>query len=461
MGSSTKLVPAAPQPPPQQLLSPRQSPKPTDGNPEISASNNGQAENLEPQNGYVPTSNDHDASTSLLHVRDIVKKEPSLKPSLFAQDSQDIMNDAQMAEKNIDEAKDDRNEGSHAMNDTHIVGGGYAVEGDIAVKSKKQQTLQALQPDADIEEDALPSVDNIAAQMSDKLQSQESEELEDDAVDIAEEDEGSDSEDESSASSGNECEHKASGRNRDSSKAKKNNKRRRKLASTPREYVARLREKEDRKLAQKKKIDGEKPSATKRSRKRKLTEGDAGPSKALKTTNGTGFDISNGSTSSSNVNTLLPAQSIDAKTHADQMAQIMAGIPENCDNRRRSTQKRDLKEAKSVFGYKKVEADNGKWKIKGMQSSIHSYQLTAVAWMVKRELASTKPFGGILADTMGMGKTVMALACIMGNQASDEDLAKFCKATLVVVPSKDIASQWQEEAQVSLIDMPSHMKAIS
>lgn len=448
MGSTMNLTPAAPQPPPQQLVPPRQSPKPTDGNPEIFASNNSQAKNLEPQNGHLPTSNDHDASTSLLHVRDIVKKEPSLKPSLFAKDSQDIMDDGQLAEKKIDEANKGHKEDNHAMNDTHVVGDGYAVEGDLAMKSEKQQTLQAFQPDANIEEHTLSSVDNIAAQVSDNLQSQESEELEDDDVDVAEEDEGSEYDDESDSSPNIKCEHGTLERNRRSATRKKGNKPQRKLASTAREYVAQLLQKEDQKQAQTMKDNDEKPSAAGHSRKRKLAGSESRPSKSLKTASGNTLLISKGLTSTSNEHPSLPAQSIKAKTHADQMAQIMAGIPENCDIRRKTTQKKDLQEAKSIFGYKKIEADNGNWKLKGMQTSLLNHQLTAVAWMIKRELARDKPFGGILADAMGMGKTVMSLACILGNPADEEHIAKFCKATLVIVPSKEIASQWEAEAQV-------------
>lgn len=451
MGSNMGLVPAAPQPPPQQPLPPRQSPKPTDGNPEISASNSGQAENLEPHNGYVPTKNDHDTSASLLHVRDIVKKEPSLKPSLFTQDSQDITDDTQMAENNINETKNGHEEDSHAMNGTHIVGDGYAVESGLAMESEKQQTLQALQPDANIEEDTLLLVDNIAAQVSDNPQSQESEESEDDGVDVAEEDEGSEYDDESDSSPLIKREHDASERNRNSVTRKKGNKPQRKLASTAREYVAQLLKKEDQKRAQTMKDNDEKPSAAKHSRKRKLAGSESRPSKSLKTASGNTLLISKGSTSASNDHPLLPAQSIEAKTHADQMAQIMAGIPENCDMRRKTTQKKDLQEATKIFGFKKIEADNGNWKLKGMQTSLLSHQLTAVAWMVKRELDRDKPFGGILADTMGLGKTVMSLACILGNPADDEHIAKFCKATLVIVPSKEIASQWEAEAQVCIL----------
>jgi SNF2 family DNA or RNA helicase len=448
MDSSMELVPPAPQSPPQQLLSPCQSPKPIDGSSEKIALNDGQDKDLELHNDSMPTSDDRDDSISLLYVQGILKKESSVKPSLFAKDSQDIMDDTPMAENNIDGAKNHDKEDSHAMNDNHVVEDGYAMEGGHTTEDEEQKTLEAFEPEANSEEDSLPTVDNIAAQVSDNPQSQKLGESEDDDTDIAEEDEGSEFNEESSTSSSGESDHEAQGRNCDSAKEKKSNKPGKKLASTAQEYVAQQREKEDRKLAQKNKDNEGKPSAAKRSRKRKLTGGNLGPSKTLKTANGTSFYISNGGTSSSNDDELPPPQSIEAKTHADQMAQLMAGIPENCDNRRKSTQKKDLNEAKSVFGFKRVEADNGKWKIKGMQTSIHSYQLTAVAWMVKRELARNKPFGGILADTMGMGKTVMALACIMGNQASSEDIAKFCKTTLVVVPSKEIALQWEAEAQV-------------
>ncbi|PON22238.1 hypothetical protein TGAM01_v208919 [Trichoderma gamsii] len=452
MDSSVELVPEAPQPPPRQLLSPCQSLKPIDGSSDKLASNDGEAEDLGPHNDAIPTSDDHDDSISLLHVQGILKQEPSVGSSLFAKDSQDIMDGSQMVENNIGGAENHDKEDSHAMSDNHIVEDGYAMKDDHTTEDEEQQTLQAFEPEANSEEDTLPTVDIIAAQVLDNLQSQKFEESEDSDTDVAEEDEGSEYDDESSTSSNNECEREVPPRNSDSATEKKSNKPRRKLALTAREYATRFHEKDDKKLAQKKEDDG-KPSAAKRShkRKRKLAGNDSRPSKALKTASGNTFVISEGFTSTSNDHPLLPAQSIEAKTHADQMAQIMAGIPENCDIRRKTTQKKDLQEAKSIFGYKRIEADNGNWKLKGMQASLRSHQLTAVAWMLKRELARDKPFGGILADTMGMGKTVMSLACILGNPADDEHIAKFCKATLVVVPSKEIALQWEAEAQVWIL----------
>ncbi|KEY66286.1 hypothetical protein S7711_02750 [Stachybotrys chartarum IBT 7711] len=129
---------------------------------------------------------------------------------------------------------------------------------------------------------------------------------------------------------------------------------------------------------------------------------------------------------------------------------MRSDVPEGFDTRRKSTQEKDTKEAKSLFGYKQVQAltrSDGTlaWQLKNMSSALESYQLTAAAWMAKRELLPNPPFGGILADVMGMGKTVIALACVSGNLPNEELTKRFSCATLVVVPNKMIAEQWKSE----------------
>lgn len=238
-----------------------------------------------------------------------------------------------------------------------------------------------------------------------------------------------------------------------SEKKEKIKKPRRKHAKNAREYVARLHEEEDRKYAKRLQREGGKKAGANCSRKRKLTGDDMDPRKTLKTANGSALSIVNDGSSTSDGSSLLPMEPIQATTHAQQFAQLTAAqmksqIPQNCDTRRKNTQNQDLHEAASLFGYKRVKAVNGRWRLEGMETGLDSYQLTAVAWMVKRELARAKPFGGLQADAPGMGKTVMSLACIVGNQADDEDRKKFCNATLVVVPNKTFGKQWEEEAQV-------------
>jgi hypothetical protein len=63
--------------------------------------------------------------------------------------------------------------------------------------------------------------------------------------------------------------------------------------------------------------------------------------------------------------------------------------------------KKALKEASRSFGYAQVKAQDGKWLIKGMMSTLYHHQLLGAQWMVQRELSSQPPHGGLLADSMG------------------------------------------------------------
>ncbi|RAL65691.1 hypothetical protein DID88_005359 [Monilinia fructigena] len=105
-----------------------------------------------------------------------------------------------------------------------------------------------------------------------------------------------------------------------------------------------------------------------------------------------------------------------------------------------------LKASRS-FGYAQVKAVNGKWLVKGMKSTLYHHQLIGAQWMVSRELSSEPPHGGLLADSMGLGKTVQTLACMVGNPPTNEDRKRGVTATLIVVPSS-VINQWLEEIQI-------------
>ncbi|KAL2875916.1 hypothetical protein SGCOL_008912 [Colletotrichum sp. CLE4] len=121
------------------------------------------------------------------------------------------------------------------------------------------------------------------------------------------------------------------------------------------------------------------------------------------------------------------------------------------NNRRSGTQSEDLGEAIKIFGYGSVECfQDGKsrrYRLKGMAQTtkLFEWQLSPVAWMVKRENGLAPPYGGVLADTMGMGKTLMSLACVVGNPPPEADSQGFSGATLVVVPKDSVARQWHEQ----------------
>ncbi|KAJ4096211.1 hypothetical protein NW760_013638 [Fusarium oxysporum] len=142
-----------------------------------------------------------------------------------------------------------------------------------------------------------------------------------------------------------------------------------------------------------------------------------------------------------------PANRIKATTHEAQIKQIMDGIPEGNDTRHTKTQRRDLIKAKKCFGYKKIKAIDGKWKLKGMETPLHSQQLVGATWMVMREAMELHPAGGILADEMGLGKTITTLATIIGHPAEREDRKEgFGKATLVIADSPHSASRtWMDQ----------------
>ncbi|KAM0346712.1 hypothetical protein ACHAPU_005427 [Fusarium lateritium] len=138
---------------------------------------------------------------------------------------------------------------------------------------------------------------------------------------------------------------------------------------------------------------------------------------------------------------------IKATTHAAQFKLIMDGIPEEFDTRRTATQKRDVKSAPKSFGFRKVKAIDGSWKLMDMITPMLSYQLVASSWMIMREAKGLHPSGGLLADDMGLGKTITCIATIVGHPPDEEDIKTFSKTTLVVTDGPQSAKQWYDQIE--------------
>ncbi|KAI8661303.1 hypothetical protein NCS55_01000300 [Fusarium keratoplasticum] len=230
-------------------------------------------------------------------------------------------------------------------------------------------------------------------------------------------------------------------------KAPKRNKNKKKRAKTAREYWQRELGNEPEGAAKKRKNEGEVEGPNKA---QKNTTG-SHPKQSIKnSTAATRADMlrSLGDINKRIIDGTVPTMGvIQAHTHQDQIKQMVESIPKGCDTRRTKTQRKDLEQAKSSFGYKKVEAVDGTWKLKDMETGLLNYQIVAAAWMTKREAQDLHPAGGLLADDMGLGKTITTLACIIGHPPEKEDRDEFSRATLVVVNNQQTANQWSEQIE--------------
>lgn len=128
-----------------------------------------------------------------------------------------------------------------------------------------------------------------------------------------------------------------------------------------------------------------------------------------------------------------------------QFGMMKQSIPPGADSHRIATQEQDLKNAVQETLGRKLKAENNMWRHTRMRHPLHSFQVTAVAWMLDREDGQVEPRGGLLADEMGLGKTIVTLACMVTNLPSKEDRKEPWRATLVVVPNQATAMQWKDE----------------
>ncbi|KAH7159748.1 SNF2 family N-terminal domain-containing protein [Dactylonectria estremocensis] len=219
-------------------------------------------------------------------------------------------------------------------------------------------------------------------------------------------------------------------------KAEPKKKSSRKIFKTAREFVAHLHKTEDSDEGKKRKreMESDKPRKAKK------------PSKKSMVNQNSSEEISDTSSNfHGSIATPRTLPAAEPNTHAALIAQLMRDIPEGSNNRHTSTQRRDMTEAVKGFGYKRVTRAGNNALLEGMITPLYPYQLTASWWMVKRELSQTAPYGGILADVMGLGKTVVSLNTIKGNPPTNPMKKEFSNATLVVVPNKDVALQWLSE----------------
>ncbi|KAI7352601.1 hypothetical protein KC354_g11919 [Hortaea werneckii] len=126
------------------------------------------------------------------------------------------------------------------------------------------------------------------------------------------------------------------------------------------------------------------------------------------------------------------------------LRQLIASVPDQERGQKRDAHadKRYLNAAiKSFTGTNPIRAaPDGNWKLKGMRTTLKHYQVLGTSFMRKRE-SGAEPRGGILADQMGLGKTLMSLANIVNGLPPEKSRRK---ATLVIA-SPNLITQWWRE----------------
>ena len=121
---------------------------------------------------------------------------------------------------------------------------------------------------------------------------------------------------------------------------------------------------------------------------------------------------------------------------------LIASVPEDYRPIAKADKKYLDDATKDFTGHGVVKpAPDGNWSVKGLKVTLKHYQVLGVAFMRKRENSTQAPKGGLLADTMGLGKTIMMLCNIVNGKSLQKSN---CRTTLVVA-SAALVSQWRRE----------------
>jgi SNF2 family DNA or RNA helicase len=125
----------------------------------------------------------------------------------------------------------------------------------------------------------------------------------------------------------------------------------------------------------------------------------------------------------------------------DALKELIASVPIEFSKQARSEMSNLNSATKDFNGRGSVKAAGGNWVVRGMTTSLKGYQVLGSAFMRRRENSNEEPRGGLMADQMGLGKTLMMLANIVNGQPKK---AVHPRTTLLVA-SPSLLSQWAQE----------------
>ena len=122
------------------------------------------------------------------------------------------------------------------------------------------------------------------------------------------------------------------------------------------------------------------------------------------------------------------------------MASLISSIPVE-NKAKAASEKAHILRMTTVLGSCKASTTAAGWDLKGMTSTLRHHQVQGAGTMKEREIGADEPKGGLLADVMGFGKTVMMIATIIANPpGADEEH----RSTLIVCAS-GLLSQCEQD----------------
>lgn len=132
------------------------------------------------------------------------------------------------------------------------------------------------------------------------------------------------------------------------------------------------------------------------------------------------------------------------RNRQDALRALVSSLPEE-HRRNGATDKRSILSAMQDFNKNRSmrTLDGGYFGLPGMVSSLKPHQLLGTAFMRRRETDNIKPNGGICADQMGLGKTVMMIANIVDSLPPRKKYDG--PRTTLIVATNALVLQWQSE----------------
>ncbi|KAI9694114.1 MAG: hypothetical protein M1822_003385 [Bathelium mastoideum] len=148
---------------------------------------------------------------------------------------------------------------------------------------------------------------------------------------------------------------------------------------------------------------------------------------------------------------------VSQRNKNDALKALIASVPEE-DRRSANLDKKQIMEASKMLGHSRglCRMDGkGGWHLKGFNGSLKHHQVLGAAFMLERETQLVgEPYGGLCADEMGFGKTIMMIANMLANQAPEGAENK----TTLIVATPGLITQWMNE--IAKFTAPNYLPVI-